>query len=156
MENDVLDSSMSGSDLKLTSELKSYFNETAKWANFLAIVGFIGLGLMVVLSIFMMFAMGAVLTQASGLGGGLLGSVGIGVLYLLLALLYFFPTRFLYRFAKNMKLAEATGDHANYVEGFKNLKSFFKFIGIFTAIFVGIYLLIIVFALVMGGLASMF
>ena len=39
-------------ELKLNSEAKSYLLETAKWAFFLSIVGFVGIALLVIVALF--------------------------------------------------------------------------------------------------------
>ena len=44
--NEILDQSY-GSDIQLTSESIGFLKETARWANFLSILGFIGIGIMV-------------------------------------------------------------------------------------------------------------
>jgi hypothetical protein len=46
-------------ELKLNNHSIGFLKETAKWANFLAIMGFIGIGLIVILAFFM----GAVLSS---------------------------------------------------------------------------------------------
>jgi len=105
---------------------------------------------MVLGALFAMFALGSLASQTPGMpamSGGIMGAI-----YLVFALIYFFPIRFLYRFAKNMKLAEASGDQTSYNEAFKNLKSYFKFIGIFMAIIIGLYLLMLVGLLGFGAM----
>lgn len=40
------------SNLQLTEESKSFLREIAKWAYFLSILGFVGVGFMVILALF--------------------------------------------------------------------------------------------------------
>lgn len=42
-----------GNVLSINDTVKGHLRETAKWSNFLAIIGFIGIGLLIVLSFFM-------------------------------------------------------------------------------------------------------
>jgi len=50
----------------LTENSKSFLKETAKWAYFLSIIGFIGIALLVLLAIFM----GTFFAKLGSLGGG--------------------------------------------------------------------------------------
>ena len=69
-------------ELFVTDEAKGYINETRKWAKFLAILGFIGSGLIAIMAVFAG-------SMFSTIWGG--ASFMISILYLLMALLYFFP-----------------------------------------------------------------
>jgi len=53
----------------------------------------------------------------------------------------------LYRFSVQLKEALQSNDESLYVSGFQNLKSLFKFLGIFTIVILSLYALIIVIAL---------
>lgn len=138
-------------ETRLNNIAKGFLKETAKWANFLAIIGFIGIGLLVLLALFA----GAIFSNlpggnvASSIGGGL-----ITFIYLLMALLYFFPVMYLYKFATKMKLGLARNNEDELTEAFLNLKSHYKFIGILTIIMLSLYALMFLFALI-GGLAAM-
>lgn len=141
MENS-LDSNLENSaGLKITDQAKSFILETAKWAKFLAIVGFVFIGLMVLGAFFMLIA-GASLPGMGGAGAG------VGVMYLLMALLYFFPTYYLFIFANKIKVGLTQSSQNDVDAGFENLKSTFKFMGILMIIVLGIYALFIVIALI--------
>jgi len=150
----MLDSNMN-TELSLTTSAKSFLLETAKWAKFLAIVGFVMIGIMVIAA----FSMGALFSSMSsmsefgelpaGLGGGF-----FTVIYLIMALLYFFPTLYLYRFATKTKSALESSSSDQLSGGIENLKSTFKFMGILMIILLGFYALIIVFAII-GGIAGL-
>ena len=77
----------------------------------------------------------------------------MGFTYLLMALLYYFPTRYLYNFAVKMKLAIQNSQQNNLEDGFENLKSLFKFSGIFMIVILSIYGLVFLIGLI--GLAAM-
>jgi uncharacterized membrane protein len=126
------------SQLIVNTLSKNYLNETQKWSKFLSIVGFIGIGLLIVFSIFIGFFMPNFLPsdQADIMSGGLFGFV-----YLLMAALYFFPVLYMYKFSKHMKTALSNNDTENIDEAFKYLKSQYKFMGIYTIVCLGIYIL---------------
>ena len=46
MENETISENQENSGISLNEEIKEYLMETAKWAKFLSILGFIGIGLM--------------------------------------------------------------------------------------------------------------
>lgn len=135
-------------ELHLNESSKAFLRETAKWANFLAIVGYVFLGLIVIMALFMGTAL-ASLSAAGGIGGGV-----ITIIYLAIAALYFFPIYFLQRFAANMKNAFDHNDNEALTEGFNFLKKHYKFIGILMIVMISFYVLIFFVALV-GGLAAM-
>lgn len=118
----------------LSEEIKGFLRETAKWANFLSILGFIGVGILV---IFALFAGTIFLSLGAAVGSlGSIPEVAITVTYLLIAALYFFPALYLYNFAKNTKIALSTNDKTALTESFKNLKSHYKFTGILAIVFI--------------------
>ena len=135
---------------------KNFLGETAKWGRFLAILGFVGVGLFVLLAFVMLF-MGTAFIDVPGTENNSMGILfgGFGaVIYLLLAVLYFFPARYLYRFSEKTKQAIATNDTPALTEALGNLKSLYKFFGILAAIFVGFYALGLLLTVVGGGLAA--
>ncbi len=140
-------------DLNLTPELslnkqsKSFLLETAKWSKFLAIMGFIMIGFLVFFGLFfgtIMTAFSQINPAASGLENAPMGFLGL--IYVGMALLYFFPIWYLYKFATKMKMALKTDDEAELTEAFSNLKSHYKFVGIFTIIILALYLLMFLFS----------
>lgn len=146
---ETLDNNVKSTELSLNSKINNFLLETAKWAKFLAIVGFVFLGLLVLGALFMIGA-GASVSRLPGLAGV---PILVGVTYLLMALLYYFPTRYLYNFAVKMKMAIQNSQQNNLEDAFENLKSLFKFTGIFTIVILSIYVLIFLLGLI--GLAAM-
>ncbi|MBU3660432.1 MAG: hypothetical protein FGM14_11205 [Flavobacteriales bacterium] len=116
----------------------------SKWAKFLSIIGFIGVGIMVIAGIFIMF-------QLSNIPVGITNGVPLGLvgfLYVAMALLYFFPVYYLFQFANNTKNGISSNSNESIEIGLVNLKSMFKFIGIFTVVILSIYALIFLLAFV--------
>ncbi len=146
---DTLDNNVTSAELNINSKINNFLLETAKWAKFLAIVGFVFIGL-IVLGALISLLSGATVYRFSGISGG---PFIVGLTYLLMALLYYFPTRFLYNFAVKMKLAIENSQQNNLEDGFENLKSLFKFLGIFMIVILSIYALVFLIGLI--GLAAM-
>lgn len=124
-------------ELRIDRISREFLAETAKWANFLSILGFIGIGLMMVVALFIM-VIGAS-TSFGPFGGG----VFVGIFYILIAGFYFVPINYLYKFSSNMKNALRTNNQASLTSSFEYIKSHYKFIGILTIVIMGIYILMI-------------
>ena len=117
----ALDSNL-GSDDQLTQEGKHFLLQTAKWARFLAILGFISIAILVIVSFFIGTIMSSVLSTAAGPAEMLSGGF-VTVLYLLIAGLYFFPTLYLYNFSTKTIAALSGNGGGNLTYGLRNLKS---------------------------------
>lgn len=127
--------------ISCNNEIKGYLLETSKWSKFLAIVGYIGLGFIVLLGLLLMF--GLSLPNAFPKG---MPMFGFGLLYILMAVLYYFPTTYLYKFAVKIKNGVNSNDESIVTDAFLNLKKTFKFIGIMMIVILSLYALILVFA----------
>lgn len=128
--------------------IEMYIKETAKWGKFLAIVGYVVMGLLVLLAIAVMLGMSA-LSKTTGHN---IFPVWIGMIYILLAGVYYVPITYLYRFSVRAVQAVENNDEEEYTAAFENLKSLFKFLGIFTIVMFAIYALILVLAVPMAML----
>lgn len=149
MEQHVSTSSLFS--LSIDPVTKAHLSETAKWARFLAIVGFIFLGLMLVFGIFFSSYMATVLGGYDTYGGtGLMASFGVGmaIMYIIIAALWFFPLLFLLRFANRMRAALNGNDQRALNISLQNLKVFFRFIGIMTIIGLALYALAIILSVI--------
>ena len=139
-------------DLQLSPSSQSFLSETAKWGKFISIIGFIGCGFILIIAFFVPSIYSSLATMQGIPSQVIAGStIGITIVYILMSLLLFFPSLFLYRFSTKMKLALSTVSQENFDESFKNLKSMFKFYGILTIVMLSIYALIFIFILI--GLA---
>jgi hypothetical protein len=130
-----------------------YLAEAAKWAKFLAIMGFIFCALMVIFALFAGTFLSTYFNQLEttstsnmfAMSGGV-----ITVMYILIALLYFIPCLYLFNFASKMQTALRNNDQVNLNASFRNLKGCFKFWGILLIIMLCVYAIAITFAIVAG------
>jgi len=136
--------------LIITEQIRYSLNETRRWTKFLSIMGFIGIGLIVLLALFI----GSILNFVASMSPTpfQFPTFFITFIYLVIALLYFFPVFYLYRFSTKMEIALRDNDETELASSFENLKAMFKYIGIMTIVVMSIYLLIIIGV----GLAFMF
>ncbi len=128
MENSEINLESNNSIL-MNDEIREYLLETARWGKFLAILGFIGLVLMVIFIAFLL-----------GFAGSGSESI-IAVVYILMTFLYYFPISYLYQFSVDITNGVNSNDQELFTSGLKNLKSLFKFQGIATIVGISIYLL---------------
>jgi len=130
-----------------------YLAEAAKWAKFLSILGFILCALMIIFGLFAGTFLATLPEFNSDFGSmGSAGGMVITIWMILAALLYFFPSLYLFNFASKMQTAIRNNDQIYLNNSFKNLKSCFKFWGILLIIVLCIYAVGITFA-VIGGVA---
>jgi len=133
---------------------KSHLSETARWARFLAICGFILIGLMLIYGLVFSIFFSEILDKrsryesysANNLRNAF--SVVMFIFYAVCAILAFFPYFFLLRFANKMKAALESDDQTELNSSFMNLKILYRYLGILTIIgmafiFLGIISLII-------------
>ncbi len=133
-------------DLQIDQQANYHLLETAKWAKFLSIVGFIMCGLLAMFALFAGSIFSAALSQMEEMGTAVGGTM-LTIIYLAMALLWFFPFLYLYRFATKATIALRSADQQNLNQSFKNLKSCFRFLGIMTIIMLGMYALVFVVAI---------
>lgn len=134
-----------GSGLEINPTIASYLEETRKWIVFLAVLGFIGVGLMVLAGLFFLLMPGDSL-----MGQGMPGMRYVGPLYLVIALLYIIPLLYMMRFSSDIKNALAMKDNGFLTSAFRNLKSLFKFMGILAIVVLSLYAVGIVVAVIVG------
>ncbi len=144
--------------LEIDNLIKSHLYEAAKWGKFLAIMGFIICGLIILIGIFFGSIMGKFAGADEALGGGMMAGMGamMAVVYVVIAVVYFFPCLYLFRFATKMKTALNGNDQAQLNASFENLKSMFKFVGILTVIILVLYAVLFLFAIVAGVASTSF
>ena len=142
MENTEITQPVS-SQLSFNDQIRDYLLETSKWGKFLAIVGYVGMGLLVLMGLGVAVA-SSVLSEMAATG---LPLAVLGVVYIVIAVLYFFPINYLYKFSVNMRKGLVSTGQDAVNEGFKNLKSLFRFMGIMTVVVLSIYALAIVIAI---------
>lgn len=127
--------------LNIDAVTKSHLSVAATWAKFLAIMGFI-VCILVVLAGFFASTILANMPTTRGFEGfgnnreiNTSGFAAVAaVVYIIIALLYFFPCLFLFNFASKMKTALLTNDQNTLNTSFQNLKKTFRYLGVLTII----------------------
>ncbi|MCX6248394.1 MAG: hypothetical protein NTW10_11740 [Bacteroidetes bacterium] len=138
--------------IELAGETILHMNEIRKWAQFLSILGFVTIGLLLLIGIIMIVAS---LFVASSIGSALqydqFGLIGplMGVFYFIFAVIYFFPVFYLYRFSQHAKhslvhigMAESSTEQMSKAIAY--LKKHYRYIGIMTIILLATYPVVII------------
>jgi len=134
METDIYDKKV-----EVPFETMKVINETRKWTLFLSIIGFIGVGLIVLIGLLF----GSITPFLSGhsLSQGF-PTFLIAFIYIVIAVVYFFPVYFLYKFSVFAKKAFQSFESGNLHLALTNLRTHYQIIGILTIVFIGLYVLI--------------
>lgn len=138
--------------LRLNFMALEFLRESAKWCKFLAIVGFIGIGLILLLAVFI----GSVMSMLPSNGNVPFGAMKgiLSAVYVVIAGLYFFPVYYLYKYATDTKIAIETQNEELLTSGLGFLKSHHKFLGIMTIVILSLYALMFVGMIFVGIFAA--
>lgn len=128
-------------------------NETRKWTMFISILGFVGMGLMIIGLIVAMAVMG---TLRSQYGEGMqLQTSSLTpftmIPFIILVAIYFFPLYYLLMFSRNSATAVRNKDSVALNSAMKYLRMHYRFMGILLIVVLSIYLIIILIAIAAGG-----
>lgn len=126
-----------------------HLRNTKPWVRLLSVMGFIGSALLVIVALAMMVGSSFMGEQFSGAMG-----VGLGVAYLLFALFYIYPSVCLWRYANSIQALLSTRRTVDLETALGQQKSFWRFVGILTAVILVIYALIFVVAIVAGAIGA--
>ena len=136
-----MNNSTSEFKIGLTQEAVTHLDHTRKWAMFFSVLAFIGLGILIIAGIVMTFSM-SMLSSAETLGA--VSGIVVAIVFVIIAVLYFFPFLYLYRFSVHTKSSLAQSDANELTFALKNLNAHFTFFGVLTLIVLGIYALVLV------------
>lgn len=137
-------------ELQIDGETTSFLSETARWAKFLAIVGFVMCGFMLLGGLFANMFMSSLANNLDELGStySAYNQKFTFFFYAVFGIISIFPYLYLYRFATRMQQALNAGDQDVLNSSFANLKSSFKFVGILTIIMLAFVVLAMIFAVI--------
>ena len=129
--------------LEIDAQAKSSFLEMARWTKFLAILGFVLMGLTLLAGIAMAFLLTR-FGESSGGASSLSGLGAAGPVYIIAAFvfgvsIYFYPTYALLRYSTCISRALNTDNKVLFNTAIKYLKNSFKYIGILTIILLVLY-----------------
>jgi hypothetical protein len=136
---------------QITPGIAEMLRQTRPWVLFLAILGFIGCGLFVLVGLFAMLA-SAASSYSRHSEFALLGML----IYLLLAVLYFVPSYYLLKYGGGIRRFLDSGQAAEMENALSYQKSFWRFVGIMTIIVLSIYLIVFLAMMIFAFSSSRF
>jgi heme/copper-type cytochrome/quinol oxidase subunit 2 len=156
-----MENSLENKKIELGQEALGYLDSTRKWTMFFAILGFIFMGLMLIGSLTLGSLIGGLASGMSNMqgiegaetldtvkaAGGFAGTM-VFIVMLIFSAIYFFPLFYLFRFSRHSKKAVAEQDANEMTLALKNMKMYWKYIGILVIIMLAVYL---IFFLIFGA-----
>lgn len=140
---DPIQPTAASNGIELTSESVGYLNEIRRWALFLAILGFVFVTFMIIAS----FSIGAIFASMGQRDDMPFPPSLLGIIYFVMAAIYFFPIFYLFKFAAHAKEGLLDKRQGQLDLAFMNLKSHYKFMGILMIVVLCFYVLIFAIAM---------
>ena len=112
----------------------SHLNETRKWTLFFSILGFIFMGLCLIIV--------PIILITSKISNSSFPTWATTLPLIFLSLIYFFPVYYLFKFSVHSKKAIDTSDSHCLEVSFKFLKLHYRFMGIFTIAIIILYIIL--------------
>jgi hypothetical protein len=129
--------------LEIDSNAKGSFLEMARWTKFLAILGYVMMGIVLALGIFMSIFINSFYEAYGGTSPlAALGSAGpiiVMLFFMLITAIYIYPTYALMKYSACIKTALTTDNRDQFNMAIKYLKNMFKYIGILMIIVLALY-----------------
>jgi MFS family permease len=113
------------------------FNVMRRWALFIAIVGFIVLGLVILIGIITGVFLSFFNAREADQG---IPAYAMVLIFIVLGVIYFLPALFLYKFSKHTNRAIHSPDKQEINRGIKYLKYYFVIIGLLIILGIVLYL----------------
>jgi hypothetical protein len=129
---------------------------TKPWVRLCSVIGFIGAGFIFLAALAMFLGGAAVLATDSKQTMPFTGfSIVLGVVYLLMGVLYLFPSVKLWKYGSAIVQLLASGTYDDLVEALEQQRGFWKFVGVLVLVMLAIYALIFLGAIVFGAMGAM-
>lgn len=138
---------ISNDNHRISEKAIQSLRETRPWISFMGIVGFVMCGFLILFSFFMIIVSSNLPSYAHG--NGLPGAISF-VIYLIAAVVSFFPALYLYNYGQKLKDYLAIGSQESLEQAMDMQKRYYQFIGILSIIylaFLAIFILIALFAI---------
>lgn len=134
----------------VTATMVEHLGQTRPWVLLVGALGFVATGLLVLVSgIMMVVGVFSPVAEIDGAASGM-----IAVLYLLMAVIYFFVSLYLVRYARSIKSLVATHQPIHMEQALDHQRAFWRIVGIISAIYIVLAVMGVLFAVVAGLLAS--
>jgi hypothetical protein len=136
-------------NLNLSDQAIFFLADARKWARFLAIIGFIVIGLLIILAIIMALMFDALMQSIPNYP---ISGSAFALIYIVEAVILYFPVQYLNKFSIHSNRAILSGEETSLTEAFRYLRAHYRFVGIVTIIFLALGAL----SMIVGFFAAIF
>ena len=136
------DEEKTDSDAILSRFAIETLNKTVPWIKFLSIMGFILCGFMVIFALVLLLS-GGIYGKTYGAGMG----SSVFLVYLVLAIVIYFPNSYLYHYAGNLRKFFNSKDASTLETAFKLQKQYWMFMGVLVIIYLSFFAIAMIFVL---------
>jgi hypothetical protein len=133
----------------LTEVMVSHLGAAAPWIRFIGVLGYVGCGFTVLMGLGCIIA-GPAAGSLFNRWGGVVGMVSLGIIYIALGVLLFFPAMFAYNFGVRIRNYLRSSSEYELEEAFKNNRSLWKFLGILAIVELALLPILIIVGLIIG------
>ena len=132
-------------NLRITENIQSNLLSATKWLKFMTILGTVGVALIFIIGVVLLFV-----PTYDGVPGAI-----VGVIYMLLTLLYFYPIKKSFDLIKNTRDAMGNASQMSLEQAAANVKSILKYFGILSIVCMSIYAMIFIVCFIIGFIEGM-
>lgn len=122
------------SDLQIDTNTHGHLSETARWAKFISIAGFIFSGMIVIFALYYLTLLNKAAQYSSSRSSITTGAAFAGIFYIGIAIVWCVTSVYQYRFASKIQLSLQENSQEEFETAFRNLKIYYKISGIVTII----------------------
>lgn len=137
-------------DVQIDETGKGYLLEIAKWSKFFGILGYIFSALLLLIGLGLALLGGSMTNAFAQLG---FSGAAIGFFYILIALLYFYPSYKMVQFARLMPMGIHQQQQAIVTAAFGEMKALYRYFGILTIIVLSLYVVAFIIGLFVAMVA---
>lgn len=145
---EVVPEASQSTGVSMTETILKYLYESSPWLRFVGILGYIGSAMLCLLGI--IFAVGGMALQNFMDDFGQFPAALIGLIYVPMGVLFFFPSHFTFTFGKKINSYKFSNSIEDMEDAFKNNKSLWKFYGILCIVYLAFIPLVIIVSVIVG------
>jgi len=126
--------SLLNNDLQIDPTAHGHLSETAKWAKFIAIAGFIFSIAILLFALYFATLIANMRNSFGSSGEARMSATFVSIFYTIIALVWFLVSLYHFRFASKLQVALQVNDQVELNDAFQNLRMYYRISGIVTII----------------------
>jgi hypothetical protein len=138
---------MENEPISFLEKAKPALQHNLRWGGMLVVIGYVMVGLMVLLGLGSAF----IFSQTSGIA-----ALFILLVYAIVVMMYFFPLRKLNAYLQGCRDALQTDNEQYFIDGLKDLAGSMRLMVIYFLVAIGLYAILFLGALLLGSYSTLF